>query len=165
MVLVSHFSWPILVKLDLILTNHPWKSTECSKTVYLYLERRTYNCAIIATTISSGWQSGWKMCEVDLNSSWYLECNGLRQRSSHHIGIMQKLFTVHQYVPFQPEVAVCGQGKNWKDKVNHFNSIVPFYNVWTLNFPTRLFYCPQSLNQQTVKSRNRQIKVLRIDQQ
>ena len=98
MVLVSHFSWPILVKLDLILTNHPWKSTECSKTVYLYLERRTFlwalsNGAIIATTISSGWQSGWKMCEVDLNSSWYLECNGLRQRSSPHFGIMQKLFT------------------------------------------------------------------------
>ena len=44
------------------------------------------------TEIPSSAQSGWQSCEVHLNSSWYLGCDGKRQTSHQYLSKMKELF-------------------------------------------------------------------------
>jgi len=38
--------------------------------------------------------SGWERCEVHLNSSWYLGCDGSRLTSTQYLNKMKELFTL-----------------------------------------------------------------------
>ena len=45
------------------------------------------------TNIPSGGQNGWQYCEVNINSSWYLGCDGSRLRSSQYLTKMKEMFS------------------------------------------------------------------------
>ena len=77
------------------------KSPDCSNTIFFLHEvsnspGRLWTLNVgdrVATKIPYGGQNGWQQCEVNLNSSWYLGCDGSRLRSSQYLSKMKELFT------------------------------------------------------------------------
>ena len=93
---------PFLFHLIILKTfNGLFKSLECNSNVFFFNEERNPRNRLWGldigdpekpTEIPSSAQLGWQSCEVHLNSSWYLGCDGKRHTSHQYLSKMKELF-------------------------------------------------------------------------
>jgi len=119
-------SLPFLFPLIMLKTCHYlFKSLECNSNVFFFNDERYPRNRLWGieighpekpTEIPSSGSSGWQFCEVHLNSSWYLGCDGKKLTSSQYLSKMKELFAFtnvsvndwkYQRISWQSALKVC----------------------------------------------------------